>query len=314
MAQVFETTDPELASEIFAGQYTSMRMRIHGARPLFRSALTQVGAARLDRTTFRMALEGSAEPLQAFHILRVRSGTVRYWSDGSEEIYGSGDTCLPVLPGRAWSTRLQDVDSELVVVDQTLLDEAGGGQPGTGRPARLLSTRPYSVQAAARLWHTASAMRTVIAAQPDPDSQPLITGPAARLLAASVLAAFPNSTVPEPTAQDRTDAHPATLRRAVAFIDANPDRDISLIDIARAAYATPRTVQLAFRRHLDTTPTVYLRKVRLQHAHQQLVDATPDDGLTVTRIALDWGFANPGRFAAHYRAAYGQSPSETLNR
>jgi AraC-like DNA-binding protein len=314
MAQVFETTDPEIASEIFAREYTSMRMRIQGVRPLFYSALTQVGAARLDRTTFRMALEGSAEPLDAFHVLRVRSGTIRYSSDGSEETYGPGDTCLPVVPGHAWSAGLQDVDSELVVVDQALLDEAGGGEPGTGEPTRLLSNRPYSTQAAARLWQTASAIRTIIDAQPEPESLPLVTAPAARLLAASVLAAFPNSAVAEPTARDRTDAHPTTVSRAVAFIDANPDLDIGLGDIARAAYATPRTVQLAFRRHLDTTPTAYLRQVRLQHAHQQLTDANPDDGLTVTRIALQWGFANPGRFAAQYRAAYGRSPSETLNR
>ncbi|WP_255344740.1 MULTISPECIES: helix-turn-helix domain-containing protein [unclassified Actinoplanes] len=29
-------------------------------------------------------------------------------------------------------------------------------------------------------------------------------------------------------------------------------------------------------------------------------------------MAARWGFANTGRFAAAYRAAYGVSPSETL--
>ena len=33
---------------------------------------------------------------------------------------------------------------------------------------------------------------------------------------------------------------------------------------------------------------------------------------TVAAIALHWGFANPGRFAVDYRAAYGRSPSQTL--
>ncbi|MBV9819377.1 MAG: helix-turn-helix transcriptional regulator [Solirubrobacterales bacterium] len=101
-------------------------------------------------------------------------------------------------------------------------------------------------------------------------------------------------------------------RRAIAFVDANPDLDITVGDIARAAHVTSRAVQLAFRRHLNTTPTAYLRQVRLQHAHQQLQAALPEDGLTVTRVALEWGFANPSRFARHYRAAYGRPPGDTL--
>jgi transcriptional regulator GlxA family with amidase domain len=107
-------------------------------------------------------------------------------------------------------------------------------------------------------------------------------------------------------------ARPDALRRAVAFIDANPERDIALADIAGAAYVTPRAVQLVFRRHLDTTPTAYLRKVRLRHAHEQLRAASPRDGVTVTEIALQWRFANPSRFAEHDRAAYGVAPSHTL--
>ncbi|PWW25266.1 helix-turn-helix protein [Geodermatophilus normandii] len=70
-------------------------------------------------------------------------------------------------------------------------------------------------------------------------------------------------------------------------------------------------MQLAFRRHLDTTPTAYLRQVRLAQAHRQLREATPGDGVTVTAVAARWGFT-PSRFTAHYRAAYGVTPSSTL--
>ena len=57
---------------------------------------------------------------------------------------------------------------------------------------------------------------------------------AAGLLAASVLTAFPHTAVLEPTIEDRHDAHPATVRRAVAFIETHPDLDLSVVDIARA--------------------------------------------------------------------------------
>ncbi|MGY1663732.1 helix-turn-helix transcriptional regulator [Geodermatophilus sp. SYSU D00705] len=117
--------------------------------------------------------------------------------------------------------------------------------------------------------------------------------------------------LPPPAPADRTDGHPGTLRRAITFIEANCDREIGLADIARAAYVTPRAVQLAFRRHLDTTPTAYLRQVRLAQAHRQLRDATPGDGVTVTAVAARRGFT-PSRFTERYRAAYGELPSRTL--
>jgi transcriptional regulator GlxA family with amidase domain len=105
---------------------------------------------------------------------------------------------------------------------------------------------------------------------------------------------------------------PAAVRRAVAFIDEHADRDISAADIADAAHVTIRAVQLAFRRHLDTTPSDYLRRVRLDRAHQELCAASPGDGVTVTEIATRWGFASPSRFAASYRDTYGVLPSHTL--
>src|SRR6516165_2424527 len=55
-----------------------------------------------------------------------------------------------------------------------------------------------------------------------------------------------------------------------------------------------------------------LRRVRLDHAHQQLCAASPGDGVTVTEVATRWGFASPSRFAARYHDTYGVPPSHTL--
>ena len=56
----------------------------------------------------------------------------------------------------------------------------------------------------------------------------------------------------------------------------------------------------------------YLRRVRLDQAHRQLRTADPGGEDTVARIALDWGFTSPSRFARYYRDAYGRVPSATL--
>jgi len=110
-----------------------------------------------------------------------------------------------------------------------------------------------------------------------------------------------------------TRSHPPeTLSRATALIEEKDGLGITIGEIAQSAGVSPRALQLTFRRHLGVTPTGYMRQVRITHAHRELEEAAPGDGVTVTRIALDWGFANPSRFAAYYRSAYGHAPHETL--
>jgi transcriptional regulator GlxA family with amidase domain len=55
----------------------------------------------------------------------------------------------------------------------------------------------------------------------------------------------------------------------------------------------------------------YLRTVRMERAHRQLVDADPTT-TTVQTVAAQWGFAHTGRFSALYRRSYGRNPSDTL--
>ena len=101
------------------------------------------------------------------------------------------------------------------------------------------------------------------------------------------------------------------LQDAVDFIHANDRYDITIRDIAAASGVTPRAIQYAFREHLDTTPLEYLRRVRLQRAHYELMAADPARE-TVTSIASRCGFGHPGRFSSEYKKAFGTEPSATL--
>jgi len=51
-------------------------------------------------------------------------------------------------------------------------------------------------------------------------------------------------------------------------------------------------LQRAFRQYRDTTPMGYLRRIRLDHAHRELLTADPSRGDTVSAIAARWGFAH----------------------
>jgi AraC-like DNA-binding protein len=226
---------------------------------------------------------------------------------------GPGALFLPSRTARDHRVHVEDFDGEYAFFPAEIFTQFADPVPGR-RPApiRFTGFRPVSDQAAANWCETYDYVRVSVAGTALAEES-LVVGSAVRLLAAVALSAFPNTARCEPTIEDRHDARPANLRRAVTFIDENADRDITPADIALAARVTIRALQLTFRRHLDTTPTAYLRRVRLDHAHRQLLAADP--GLTtVSAIAMRWGFASHSSFTAHYHAAYGVPPSETLRR
>lgn len=109
----------------------------------------------------------------------------------------------------------------------------------------------------------------------------------------------------------RDRAHPATLRAATDFIREHGAEPLTVSDVAAAASCGARALQEAFRRHLDTTPMLFLREVRLDRARADLVAADPDE-TTVSDVCWRWGFTHPGRFSAAYHRRHGEHPSHTL--
>lgn len=69
--------------------------------------------------------------------------------------------------------------------------------------------------------------------------------------------------------------------------------------------------QEAFRRTLDTTPMACLRQQRLERVREELL-VTALGTVSVTEVTTRWGFIHLGRFAASYRAAFSENPSDTL--
>jgi len=71
-------------------------------------------------------------------------------------------------------------------------------------------------------------------------------------------------------------------------------------------------LQAGFRRDLATPPMAYLREVRLRRA--RALSAADRDGTTVRAVAAGVGMLYPSRFAAAYLEAFGEMPSDSLNR
>lgn len=108
------------------------------------------------------------------------------------------------------------------------------------------------------------------------------------------------------------EAGSSAVRRAEEFVIARLQHAVSAGDIARAAGVSARTLYRSFQRAHGCPLMDFVRRARLGHARLDLERASP--GTTVTDVALAWGFSHMGRFAATYRAAFGETPSQTLDR
>ncbi|MHB1738468.1 MAG: AraC family transcriptional regulator [Actinomycetes bacterium] len=105
-----------------------------------------------------------------------------------------------------------------------------------------------------------------------------------------------------------------TVRRTLDYIEEHLSEPLTMADISRQVGTSVRTIQQGFRDELGVSPITYLRDRRLERAREELIDAEPADGATVTAIAEHWGFNHLGSFAGLYRKRWGESPSDTLRR
>ena len=312
---LFETGDYDRAGEFLTCLY-GIGIRLTGRKSgyYYRHArmTTDAFSVHIAAQPDEMAL--TVSPLPASLLVSHCGATQDFRCEGAEHRFGPGEVFLnnTTEEGSAYWARWRAGAAHVTILPFATLGEVA--DTARDAPIRFTSRRPHSPAAGRHLAATIDYLTTGLRDQPEAMSRPLVAGAAGRLLAASLLSAFPSTARTETTIEDRRDAHPATLRLAITFIDDHAHQDITAADIAAAAHVSIRAVEYAFRRHLGTTPTGYLRRARLHHAHRELLAADPTTGVTVTEIAARWGFYHPGRFARHYRAAYGRTPYQTLCR
>lgn len=311
----YEISDAGAMEQFLVDAYgTSMRIRGDASRRLLRHRRINAGILAMETAYQSADLEFAVEPLNKIVVTRTSTSRLERASNGAGRRYEAGELFLMSDPSLPYTARWMAGEIQNCIIEPAVLAQVAASVPARRPEAiRFTGLDPRSPAAAAQWWDTRSYVADLLT-NVEAAGSPLVVASAAQLLAATTLATFPNTALIDPTIEDRRDAHTATLHRAVAFIDENAHRDVSVADVAAAAFVSIRAVQLAFRRHLGTTPMDYLRRVRLDHARQDLRQSGPGDGLTVTAVAYRWGFHSSSRFAAAYWRAYGVTPSHTLDR
>lgn len=237
-----------------------------------------VGAYRLPALT---------APIYVSHIGGKR--TVQTWEQGgwSERASRPSDsTMVPERMESGWR-----VDGELDVVTVSIYGSAGQ-QGGRMRFAFADPLGDALVrQVLSQLYQPASSER-------DSYVEILLNTLRAHLLRG----AGPADAATIPAAAHSADR----VHRVLARINANPETDFSLEELAAEAGLNPTYFARVFRRATGAPPQAYITRKRMDKARHMLRQT----GLSVAEISDSTGFKSQSHFSRLFRQQIGQTPSE----
>ena len=123
-------------------------------------------------------------------------------------------------------------------------------------------------------------------------------------LSAHLLRSYTNAASIEERSTSAVDV--AAVGRAIADIEDNPDRTISLRELAGAAGLSRFHFSRVFKHHLGLSPARYVERARIEQAKALIVNA----GMSLANIAQAVGFADQSHFSRRFRAHEGRTPAQ----
>jgi AraC-like DNA-binding protein len=263
----------------------------------------------LRSTVFHGALDGESETGDEYIVSWIKSGQGLLDTGFANHAVSPG---VPLLhpAGRPFQFSYRDFEQNLVHLGKALVEDVAvdlwGGPPATLAFDESFVPGPLALRA---WWRTVDLVARHVLTEGQ--STALVDSELSRIMAAAFLETFHEH--PVAAGSPGGSAGSSRLRTAVEFIRANAGRPLTSAEIAEASGLTVRGLQLGFQRAYDTTPTAFLRSIRLERAHDDLVAADPAQA-TVAGVARRWGFLHAGRFSSYYASRFREHPSTTLNR
>ncbi|HMV50902.1 MAG TPA: AraC family transcriptional regulator, partial [Blastocatellia bacterium] len=94
------------------------------------------------------------------------------------------------------------------------------------------------------------------------------------------------------------------LRRAIEFMHDNCGRELSLAEIAAAAYLSEFHFARLFKKITGATPHGFLASLRIERARRLLAESD----LPITEVGAAVGYAGQSHFTKVFREATGMTP------
>ncbi|WP_233858325.1 AraC family transcriptional regulator [Paraburkholderia sp. HD33-4] len=109
----------------------------------------------------------------------------------------------------------------------------------------------------------------------------------------------------------RAPLAPFYVKRVEEYILTHLHEPLTIERLAEYSGVSASALFSGFRNCHGVSPMAWVRQLRLERVRDELRGATVEP-VSVTDVALKWGFAHLGRFAMEYKRAFGESPSVSL--
>ncbi|WP_242090552.1 helix-turn-helix domain-containing protein [Curtobacterium sp. DN_7.5] len=303
-------TEPAAAVRDLGGVYGAEEWVARAGEHGFSYRYTAVGDSEVTvrRSQLTGAIRGPMVPAEEY--------VVGWLTEGTTELDLTGEALemrpdVPVLypTDRSYTFAAADYDQRLVHFDRAFVEHVAAEHLDLGDRLLRFDHLAAPVPDAIRSWRVAitGLTRALRVAGPDSDAWRTAKESAARVF----LEMFPphSDRLPAVLSSPKN----ARLRAAVEHIHAHAAEEVTVTDLSAVAGLSVRSVQESFRRVFDVSPLTYLRQVRLDRVHEELLALDPQAG-AVGDVARRWGFAHLGRFSASYAERFGEYPKQTLRR
>ncbi|MGV3633631.1 MAG: AraC family transcriptional regulator [Pseudorhodoplanes sp.] len=300
-------------SDVFRSHELVMPREDAGLR--MRHEAVKAGRVSLHWLTYGAPVTMTAPEMDRFYLFQfVLGGACEIRHRGRTQLVGSGKSYVvhPSEPlAKSWAS---DCRQLIVKVDRDRFERFASREIGVDVGGRLdfdFDIVPVELGPRA-LIELANAVREDAADALNGLSHPRVGSHLDATMMALMLASFPHrfseryDRVSEPCV-------PYYVHRAEDYIRTHLREPISIEDLAAASDASVRSLFNGFRRFRGFAPMAYVKALRLELAHAELLRADSAER-SVTEVALACGFTHMSKFARDFAARFGEKPSEVLGR
>ncbi|MFH0179830.1 helix-turn-helix domain-containing protein [Streptomyces cacaoi] len=296
-------------------------LRPHRLRPAGRtppSCVLQhvtIGGVSATRLRYGQSVVVESEPLKACYLVSVPMAGSASYVHGAQEAHATPSTATVISPHEPFRITMSAGYDQLILrLDRDLVERVCDARAIAG-DRRTIRFKLGFDTASARWAIWAPVAQAFLASDPFLDRiqhSPGLSVHMEWLLASALLEAQP-STAPRAVSTMRDATSPPYVHRAEEYIRTRLAEPVTVAGIAAHAGVSTRSLYAGFKEHRGVSPMSLLRRLRLERVHQELLTA-PSGSVTVTEVALRWGFGHLGEFSAAYRRRFGETPSTTLAR
>jgi AraC-like DNA-binding protein len=316
--QVIATSDFEEAHAALRAVFPAVRIRPRKHRgstwqvDMTFNAL-QVGSATAACLRFDHGVQMSADRVKDYHVNVPLRGTAETRIGTLPPVLANPERAVVFTPDApadvVWSDRCTQMCLTLTCHTVRLELEALLDQPVV-RPIEFTPAMDLTTEGG-RAW---TAALQLLERHADGRSgvleHPLAAANLEKLLVDNLLLAQPHNYTAALT-RPLPPSVPRIVRQAIELLRSHPEKPWTTATLAREVAVSARSLQEGFQHSTGVPPMRYLRELRLERVHTDLLGAAWESA-TVSQIARRWGFLYLGRFAASYREKFGETPSETL--